>query len=280
MQERINMQNRKLIQKIAALIMVVLVLLANPVPTHAIAVTQQVDAIILAQALLARGESCVVIQAATLSGHTLGTATSSGTFTNVSGTYGNIGGDAGGIVLSSGNVSDYGDGPNLFTDQSTFYGPLETPEQKILLDQVTGPADHYDVTRLDLIFDMQAGCDTISVDVTFGSEEYPEFVGSPFVDGLGVFVDDTDLAFVNALPVNINHPAFAAIAGTELDGVLAPGENPVLTFSRFVGAATTGHKLTVIICDTNDEIYDSTAFLAKLRGSLAPAVPTFKRTTR
>jgi hypothetical protein len=274
------MQNSKLLQKIAALIMAVLVLLAYPASTHAIAVTQQVDANILAQALLAPGESCVVIRGATVSGQVLGTASSTGTFTNVSGTYGNIGGEPGGIILSSGDVSDYADGPNLFPDRSTSYGSFETPAQKVLLDQVTGPADHFDVTQLDITFDMQAGCDTISVDAVFGSEEYPEFVGSPFVDGLGIFVDGTDIAFVNALPVNINHPAFADIPGTELDGILAPAGNPLLTFSRSVGAATTGHKLTVIICDTNDDIYDSTAYLARLRGSVAPATPAFRRTSR
>lgn len=276
------MPNSKLLQKIAALIMAVLVLLAYPAPTHAIAVTQQVDANILAQALLDPGESCVVIRGATMSGQVLGGAASSGTFTNVSGTYNNIGGEAGGIILSNGNVSDYADGPNNFPDNSTDYGSVETADQKVLLDQVTGPAPHFDVTQLDIMFDMQMGCDTISVDGVFGSEEYPVFVGSEFVDGLGIFVDGTNIAFVNAMPVNINHPDFADIRGTELNGVLAPGGNPVLTFSRFVGAGTTGHKLTIIICDTNDGIYDSTAFLAKLRGSVAPttAKPPFRRTSR
>jgi hypothetical protein len=272
------MQYPKLLQKIAALIIAALVLFTYPAPTHAISVTQQVDANILAQALLAPAESCVVIRGATVTGQALAAARSTGTFTNVSGTYGNIGGESGGIILSSGDVSDYADGPNLFPDRTTAYGSPETPAQKVLLDQVTGPADHFDVTQLDITFDMQAGCDTISLDAVFGSEEYPDFVGSPFVDGMGIFVDGTDIAFVNALPVNINHPAFAALSGTELNGVLAPAGNPLLTFSRFVGAATTGHRLTVIICDTNDDILDSTAYLARLRGSVAPATPAFKRT--
>jgi hypothetical protein len=274
------MQNSKLLQKIAALIIAPLVSLAYPAPTRAITVTQQVDANILAQALLAPGESCVVIRGATVSGQAMGTASSTGTFTNLSGTYNNIGGEAGGIIVSSGNVSDYADGPNNFPDNTTAYGSLETPAQKVLLDQVTGPANHFDVTQLDITFDMQAGCDTISLDVAFGSEEFPVFVGSEFVDGLGIFVNGTDIAFVSALPVNINHPAFADIRGTELNGVLAPAGNPLLTFSGFVGAATTGHNLTIIICDTNDDILDSTAYLARLRGSVAPATPAFKRTRR
>jgi hypothetical protein len=267
-ERREKVDKKTLTKKIAGRVMIGLILLAGAVPSQAIEVSQQTDANALAQALLAAGDACILITGATLENQALGIAASSGTFANVSGTYNNIGGTAGGVVISSGNVSDYSDGPDTVPNNSTDYGSSETPEQKALLDPITGPADHFDVTRLDITFDMQPGCNAVSVDGVFGSEEFPTFVGSEFVDGFGIYLNGTNIAFVGALPVNINHPAFADIRGTELNGVLAPDGNPVLTFSGSVGDASTGNKLTIIICDTNDGIYDSTAYVATLRGSL------------
>lgn len=266
------MDKKTLTQRIAGLMIFGLILLAGAVPSQAIEVAQQTDANILAQALLAAGDACILITGATLQGHVLGNAASSGTFGNVSGTYNNIGGPAGGVVMSSGDVSDYSDGPNTDPFKTTDFGSSETPEQKALLDPVTGPADHFDVTQLDITFDMQPGCNAVSVDAVFGSEEFPVYVGSQFVDGFAIYVNGTNIAFVGALPVNINHPAFADIRGTELNGVLAPDGNPVLTFSGSVGDASTGNKLTIIICDTNDGILDSTSYVANLRGSLGSPV--------
>ncbi len=260
------MKKKALTKTIATWFTVGLMLLAGPIPSQAITVTTVTDANTLAQALFA-GNTGVIITGATLSGHVLEDAASTGTFANASGIYGNIGGAAGGIVISTGNVLHYGDGPNNFPDNTTAYGVPETPEQKVLLDPVTGPADHFDVTQLDITFDMQPGFDTVYLNVAFGSEEFPEFVGSPFVDGLGIYVNGTDIAFVGGMPVNINHPGFADIRGTELDGVLAPSANPVLTFSAFVGDGRTNNRLTIIICDTNDEILDSTAYLANFGGT-------------
>lgn len=42
-----------------------------------------------------------------------------------------------------------------------------------------------------------------------------------YFDGFGMFLNDTNVAFVNGQPVNIQHPSMAAVAGTELAGVLA-----------------------------------------------------------
>lgn len=224
---------------------------------------------ILISALTA-GTSGLAITNASLSDPMFGLSSStSGAFINPSGTYG-IGP---GIVLSTGAVSDYNDGPDFSSGQTTVYGVPATTAQETLLDPLTGGVfDHFDVTELSITFDMLPGFDSIFFNMAFGSEEFPEFVGSGFVDGLGIYLNGTNIAEVGGLPVNIDHPDMASLPGltTELDGVLAPVGNPLLTFSKFVGNGSTGNELTFIIGDTGDTSFDTTAYLSGLGGTPIP----------
>lgn len=232
---------------------------------YAIAITAETDATALGTALTA-GSTGLTVTSATLSGHDDGLgAVSSGIFTNTTNTYG-IGA---GIVLSSGNVNDYNDGPNTSTGKTTSFGVPATIAQDALLDPITGGTfDHFDVTQLDIGFTTSTG--DVFFNVVFGSEEFAEFVGSTFIDGFGLFLDGVNIAFVGGAPVNINHPGMAFIGGTELDGILAPNGNPVLTFSGSGLDTTVTHNLTFIVADTSDAALDTTVYLASLGGTAPP----------
>jgi hypothetical protein len=266
-------------------------------PAQSLEVTATEDANDLIGALTGSG---IVITGVTVLGHeqtvdfglvgVLAPIVSSGVFTNFSGTYG-IGG---GVILSTGGVETisyagapifpgYGDSDNTVTSNSWAYGgtfpvvvnPDEptpglpaTAAQEILLDAITGSSDHYDVTELVVTFDMQPGNGRVALDVVFGSEEFPEFAGSLYLDGFGLFLNGVNIARVNGLPINIGHPAMAAIPGTELDGVLAPDGAALLTLSGAVNP--TGNTLRFIVADTYDGVYDTVVYLSGLRG-LPPA---------
>jgi len=179
-----------------------------------------------------------------------------------------------GIVLSSGNVKDYESGPNQTSGNSWFYNVRATPQQENLLDPITGVGTnnfrHFDATQLDIVFDLAPGFDRVEFKVVFGSEEYPEFVGSPFIDGFGLYLNGSNIAFTAGAPININHPSMRPLPGTELDGVLAPGGNPILTFSAALPAGSISNTLTIIICDTTDDALDTTVFVSSLQGAEAP----------
>ena len=216
--------------------------------------------------------------------------TASGTSTNTSGTYG-IGS---GIVLSSGAVEErsyvdtdlsqtivlpgYGDGPNAFPDPGYYSGTaylvdsVQTPasaEQEALLDPVYGPFDHYDATELLITFDMLPGYSAVTFNVAYGTEEYTNFINSAFVDIFAAFLNGANVALVGNKPVNVDHPDFAAVSGTELNGLLAPGGNPLLTFSGAVNPA--GNTLRLIITDTGDSVLDSTVYVSGLTAVPLPA---------
>jgi hypothetical protein len=235
-------------------------------PSQAITVTQNANALSLASAVTA-GTSGLTVTSASLSGQNDGMgASSSGTYTNSSNTYG-IGQ---GIVLSTGNVSNYADGPNTSVDNFTDYGAAATLAQEALLDPITGGTfDHYDVTQLDLTFNSSTG--KVFFLGVFGTEEYPEFIGSQFIDAFGLYLNGVNIAKVGGIPINVNHPAMAALAGTELDGILAPGNNPVLLFSG--PANPTGNTLSFIIADSGDEVLDATVYISSLSGTNPVPVP-------
>lgn len=275
----------------------------------AITITPNQNASALTTALLSGANTGIVVTGTTLSGHqdavvlaglSLGNLTSSGTYTNSSGTYG-IGS---GVVISTGGVEGasfmgtsvipgYSDGLNSSANSGYPFGtgfdisappdpndpPPGTPAtgaQELLLDPITGDVatqtfyDHFDVTELVINFDMQPGFDRLTFNIVFGSEEFPEFVGNLFVDGFGMFLNGINIAQVGGLPININHPGMSgSITGTELDGILAPGGNPVLTFSGLVNP--TGNTLRFIVADTSDGILDTTVYFSALEG--VPQVP-------
>jgi len=199
-------------------------------------------------------------------------ASSTGTFT--AGDQLVYGLSRGGIILSSGDVSDYASGPfDNNASQSTSYQTPATPAQEMLLDQITGgQLNHNDVTQLDINFDLQAGFDTLFFELVFGSEEFPTFVGSSFIDAFGIFLNGTNIAQFNGAPVNIDHPDFQFVTGTILNGVLAPNANPLLSFSQFIGAGATNNTITFIIADSGDTVLDSTVYLSSL-GATVPGAP-------
>ncbi|MCU1251158.1 MAG: sorting protein [Edaphobacter sp.] len=227
------------------------------------AVTINTNANQLATAVTS-GNTGVTVTNATLQGQ-------SGSGTASTGTFSNIYGLASGAVLSTGNAADYGSGPNTSDSKTTAYGVTATAAQNVLLNPLTnGFTSHFDTTQLDLTFTVDPGISNIFFNVAFGSEEFPEFVGSQFVDAFGLYLNGTNIAFVAGQPVNIDHPCFTALPGTELDGVLACGNNPINTFS---GAVHSGiNTLTFIIADTGDAAYDTTAYIGAL-GVTNPGTP-------
>jgi hypothetical protein len=236
-------------------------------PVQAISVIPDTDANSLAAAVTA-GTTGLIVNSSTLSGHSTAGGTSSGVYTNLSGTYG-IGS---GVVLSSGDVADYGDGPNTSSGFTTSYDVAATPAQEALLDPITGGSfTHLDVTQLDINFNTTTG--QVFFNVVFGSEEFSEYVGSSYIDGFGLYLDGVNIAFAGGLPVNINHPDMAFLVGTELDGILAPGGNPVLLFSASGLSTSVSHTLTFIVADTSDSNLDTTVYIASLGGTAPQPVP-------
>lgn len=236
-------------------------------------VSPNTNALQLVSALISTN-SGLIVRDAQISGQLLGASLSAGTYQLLGSSPHTYGLTLPGIVISSGDVDDYETGPDFINGFSTDYGVAATSAQETLLDTITGGTfDHFDVTQLDIYFDVAPGSNNVTFQVVFGSEEYPDFVNSPFVDGFGIFLNGTNIAFQSGKPVNINHPAFTPYAGTELNGVLAPNGQAVLTFSALVAPNSVSNKLTFIVGDTSDTALDTTVYISSLAAVEPPPVP-------
>lgn len=263
-------------------------------PAQALTITDSSDASILADALFLDLPNGLTVSDSSLSGF-LGQA---GTYTNETGTYGlpNTG-----IILSTGNVSQYGsssdevdggdDFPNedfpidevfigedfaaptvsvsaaaVQADVVTNPGQAATAGQQERLVDITGASSHFDVVELSIDFEVGTGIDQITFFGAFGSNEWPEFVGSSFNDGFGLFVNGVNVAGVQPtdggenLPVNINHPDMTSIDGTSLNGLLAPNGIPVLRFD--VPVEVGQNHFDILLADAGDSVVDTTIYLS------------------
>lgn len=246
---------RKYIAGTFAVCLMMIVLLASA--GQAIQVTQTSDVNTLAAALTT-GNTGISVISSVRSGNALQT----GTFTNVSGVYSTAIGS--GIVLSSGNVSHYSDGPNQSSGWTTDFGTSASAAQNALLTPISGKSVHYDPVQWSMDFTMDAGFNDLYFNMAFGSEEYAEYVGSAFNDAFGIYLNGTNIAFAGGQPISINHPWMSWTPGTELDGVMTA------QFHGIPLLAGQTNNLTFILADASDHVLDTTVYLSALGGEAPP----------
>ena len=214
----------------------------------------------LADALVGSG---VTISNVTYTGANI----SAGTFTGASGV---IGFD-GGVILSSGNIASIA-GPNVEDGKTTVLGLPGDSD----LDTLSGYPT-FDATVLE--FDFVPDADKVFFQYVFASDEYNEFVNSPFNDVFAFFINGVNCAHTaDALPVSINtinngnpfgttpssHPELyrnndlsdgGGAIDTEMDGLTV-----VLTCEAAVVPNATNH-IKLAIADGSDAVLDSNVFL-------------------
>lgn len=211
-----------------------------------------------------------------------GADTQAGTFVSDEATVG----FAGGVVLSSGNIADTV-GPNTADGTGTAFQSPGDPDLEVISGFTT-----FDAAVLE--FDFTADAETIFFRYVFSSEEYNEFVNSPFNDSFAFFVNGMNCATVDvegvSTPITINtinngnpygqvesatNPAFfrnndlgdgGGSINTEMDGLTI-----VLTCLAAVEPAPAVNHMKLAIADASDTILDSAVFLEQ--GSLSTTPP-------
>lgn len=199
-------------------------------------------------------------------------------------------GIAEGIVITTGTVQNTGNGP---------HGPNNKPNAGVdnnepgygLLTSLVGN-DTYNASILS--FDFETCSDSISFEYVFGSEEYPEYVGSQFNDVFAFFISGPGFSGnqnIARLPsgqvvsINtVNNGNYSPASGVSVtgptnpyyyvpngDGSQAPfnssnfyiqydGFTKVLTAKAKVQCNST-YNIKIAIADVGDGIYDSGIFL-------------------
>ncbi len=179
-----------------------------------------------------------------------------GVYTNTSGLWGL---DSG-IAISSGNVSNYSDGPNTSGSFSTDFGAPGHAGLSALTGYPT-----YDAMSFG--FDFTAMSNQISFDFLYGTDEYAEYVGSQFNDAFGAWLTDskgtkTQLSFDNTgHPITVNAAWMSDTPGTELDGTTG------LLQTTATVAKGQNYSIEFAVADASDHIFDSTVYLSDFLGA-------------
>lgn len=111
--------------------------------------------------------------------------------------------DGPGIILSTGDAADFR-GPNLSQSTTTEWTTPGDP----LLTEIAGQSS-FDGCALE--FDIIPGGDSLVFNFTFASEEYDEYVGTPFNDAFGFFIKGPGIPGDPALD---NYENLAVVPGT------------------------------------------------------------------
>ncbi|MCO8145563.1 VPLPA-CTERM sorting domain-containing protein [Rhodovulum tesquicola] len=240
---------------------------------YAASVTVSTDATALANALL--GSGITVVSASLTGGNGSGSAgaTAAGTFTGFGAT--GIGIDQG-VILSTGDVQD-AVGPNSSDGTSTSFGLGGDSDLNALIPGFST----FDATVLTINF--TSDDDTLFFNYAFASEEYNEYVGSPYNDVFGLFLNGTNLAFIpgTSTPVSINNVNNGSNSAFYKDNDPSDLGTPTpfnIEYDGFTsvftaqGAIAEGmNTISFKIADAGDRILDSAIFIQG--GSLGTTDP-------
>ena len=185
-----------------------------------------------------------------------GSAKAVGSFT---GAASSVGVDSG-VVLSTGDILEL-QGPNNNEGTST---DLQQPGDSAL-ELLVAPYKTYDAAILE--FDLVTASPTISIRFVFASEEYNEFVDSPFNDVVAIYVNGINCANYGGKPVAVNsinngsNPTLyidntAGARNTQMDGMTVPLDCTAAVNVNVV------NKIRIAIADVSDPILDAAVFLA------------------
>jgi Ca2+-binding RTX toxin-like protein len=161
-----------------------------------------------------------------------------------------------GVIVSTGLATDFA-GPNTSASTSTnTTGPNGDP----ILNAVAG-VPTYDAAILEATF-IPTGA-TLTMQLTFGSEEYLEWVNAGFNDAVAITVNgqpadltigDGDISIDNINTVansNLFHDNSGGIFSTEMDGITV-----ILTVKAPVTPGVE-NTIRIAIADAGDSVYDS-----------------------
>jgi large repetitive protein len=203
----------------------------------------------------------------TVSGFTINCpALAYGTFT---GSLGTSGMTTGGVVLTSGRAA-LADGPNTSGSAGFCNG---TGGNAILAAAQPMPGGYFDACTIE--FDIVPQCALLTINFCFGSEEYPEWVSSPYNDGFGIFCSGPNP--VGGSYVNQNMATLPGGVVVSIDNVNA-GVNPtyyntntsgIMQYDGYtdglIGSLAVvpcaSYHFVITVADAGDCVYDSGVFL-------------------
>lgn len=184
-----------------------------------------------------------------------------------------------GILLTS------GDGTPPTSNTSSSYGQSNGTAGDATLTAIAQAAfedagSTNDASILTINFTVAAGVSAVSLDILFGSDEYPEYSDSSFVDVGAVLVNGVNYGLFNnnpSQPLSIIDGNLSAGNFIDNSGGGLPIEYDGISSKLTITAPVTSgsNTIKIAVADTGDSVYDSGIFAANLRPANSSSGGTF-----
>lgn len=169
-----------------------------------------------------------------------------------------------GVIPTSNSQSGYG------TSFENFYQEPDADLKNAVDIAFSGAGSITDFTSLSFSFEVtDPSIKSIRFDLVFGSDEYPEYVNSSYVDIAGVFVNGVNYALFNGTasqPLSVLESNLSA--GNFInnsDGVRSIEYDGISSKLEIIAPVQLGtNTIKIAIGDTGDSAYDSGLFVANL----------------
>ena len=189
-----------------------------------------------------------------------------------------------GLLLTSGTTPGTSNTVGWFgTDNSTTVFNNGDVDVNAVVNTVF-QTQSYDATTLEFDFTADATATSVSFDLVFGSDEYPEWVDQ-FVDCAVVMVNGVNYAYFNhdpLAPLSVVSSNLAAGYFQDNAGNVLPieydGVSHVLKIVAPINAGQVNH-IKIGIADTGDHIYDSGIFIANFSAGNIPGSGVVSQTS-
>ncbi|MFM2067523.1 MAG: hypothetical protein RLZZ584_2432 [Pseudomonadota bacterium] len=191
------------------------------------------------------------------------------------------------VGLYDGQVADVGIGQGLvltsgtlggFTNTISGFGQSNGRNGDDGLNQVVNTVFStysYDAAVLEFKFTLAPGVDanSVSFDLVFGSDEFPEWVNS-FVDTAAVWVNNTNYALFNHSEYNplsvVSQNVGAGYFRDNTDAHLSTEYDGISEMLRITAPIVAGENtIRIAIADTGDSILDSAIYLANMKAGIS-----------
>lgn len=171
-----------------------------------------------------------------------------------------------GILITTGTASD------LIGVATDFSSTAHSTGGDADLSNLVGGSSTYDGAVLE--FDITIAGEDISFEYVFGSEEYPEYVGSGFNDVFAFLIEDNGLMINTAMipgtsdPVAINNVNAGMNSSFFVDYATMNGQHTTLDGlttilpTSFTGVAGTTYHVKIAVADVFDTVFDSGVFIS------------------
>lgn len=231
----------------------------------------------LASALLSATPGITINASSIILGYGTGTSFSSDGSTSADTTsIAFYNGTISGLGIGSGLFLTSGDGNPPASNTESGYSVSITPSgtdaslNTTVHNAFPSAGDVQDTTALEFSFTVSdTSLSSIKFSLIFGSDEYPEFKDSSFVDIAGVYINGVNYALFNNQtnqPLSIlNTNLSAGNFRDNVDGIIPLEYDGISNLLTVIAPVNQGvNKIKIAIADTGDPIYDSGLFISDL----------------